>query len=94
MQLTPETAEILALKALAWLTSNEDLLPVFMGSTGVDADTLRAGAGTAEVQRSVLDFILLDDAWVIGFCDAHELEYPSVHAARQLLAGGEEYHWT
>ena len=94
MQLTPETAEILALRALAWLLANDDLLPVFMGSTGVDAETLREGAGTPEVQRSVLDFILLDDAWVIGFCDMHEFDYASVHTARQWLAGGEEYHWT
>ena len=34
MSLSPEAAETLALQALAWLVSNDELLPVFLGATG------------------------------------------------------------
>lgn len=89
-----ESAEVLALQALAWLLGNDELLPVFMGSSGVDADTLRVGAETPEVQQAVLDFIMLDDAWVVAFCDTHGHAYDSLFIARQSLPGGEDVQWT
>ena len=39
--LAQETAEILALEALSWLVGNDDLLPVFLGSTGVSEADIR-----------------------------------------------------
>lgn len=89
-----ETAETLALEALGWLVSNEDLLPVFLGSTGISESDLRARADDPDLLAAALDFLLLDDAWVVAFCDAHGLAYSRVAAARAALPGGEQVHWT
>jgi len=71
----PEQAEMIALRALGWLVGNEELCPVFMGATGSSVDDLRGRATDPAFQASVLDFITMDDAWVIAFCDANELKY-------------------
>lgn len=89
-----DSAEMLALQALGWLAGNEDLLPVFMGSTGVSAEELRARAAEPEFLGSVLDFLLMDDAWIIAFCDAANLRYDAPIQARAHLPGGDAQHWT
>lgn len=94
MPLSAEAAETIALKALGWLIGQEEVLSVFMGSTGVSADDLRAQAGAPEFLGSVLDFILMDDAWVVAFCDAQGVGYDQVMPARAALPGGEQIHWT
>lgn len=89
-----EQAEALALRALAFLVSDEDLLPVFMGSSGASADDLREGAGDPAFLGAVLDFIMMDDQWLIRFCDSQNLAYESIYPARQVLPGGENVNWT
>ncbi len=89
-----EVAETIALQALGWLAGNEDLLPVFMGASGLAADDLGNRAEDTEFLASVLDFILMDDAWVIGFCDEHALAYDQLMQVRQALPGGQQDHWT
>ena len=39
--MTEEQAETYALRALAWLAGNDELLPVFMGSSGSSIEALR-----------------------------------------------------
>lgn len=92
--MTPEFAETLALKALAWLATHDELAPVFMGASGVSADDMRAGASDPAFLASVLEFVTMDDAWVIAFCDAHGLEYTAPLQARYALPGAEQVHWT
>ncbi|MGB0959600.1 MAG: DUF3572 domain-containing protein [Halocynthiibacter sp.] len=87
-------AETIALKALAWLVGNEDLLPVFMGATGISETDIRARAADPDFLISVLDFLTMDDAWVIAFCDAHNLSYDTPRNARQSLPGGADVNWT
>lgn len=83
-----DSAETLALQALSWLAGNEDLLPVFMGATGASVSDLAARAGEGAFLASVLDFLLMDDAWVIAFCDATGLRYEAPLQARAWLPGG------
>jgi hypothetical protein len=89
-----DSAETIALQALAWLAGNDDLLPVFLGSTGASVGDLAAGAARPEFLGSVLDFLLMDDAWIIAFCDAQGLAYQAPMQARAALPGGEMVHWT
>ena len=88
------SAETLALTALAWLVANEDLLPVFLGATGASVGDLRAQTGDPVFLGSVLEFLTMDDAWVIAFCDAHAMPYDAPMRARAALPGGEMPHWT
>ena len=89
-----ETAETVGLQALAWLVGHEELCPIFLGSTGVSESELRARAGEADFLSSVLDFLLMDDAWVVGFCDSAGLPYDTVMQARMGLPGGAQVNWT
>lgn len=89
-----EFADTVALRALGWLAGNDELLPVFMGASGTTPEELRQRASDPEFLGSVLDFILMDDAWVVTFCDAAGLAYSEPMAARRALPGGAETHWT
>lgn len=89
-----DTAETLALQALGWLAASEDLLPVFLGSTGLSEVDLGTRADDPDLLAAVLDFLLMDDAWVTAFCDDHGLAYQRLVEARAALPGGEQVHWT
>lgn len=89
-----ETAETIGLQALAWLAGNEDLLPVFLGASGASVSDLAPGARNPAFLGSVLDFLLMDDAWIMAFCDASGLPYTAPMQARAGLPGGEQVHWT
>ncbi|MAY32753.1 MAG: hypothetical protein CMM86_09125 [Rhodovulum sp.] len=89
-----ETAETVALQALSWLVTNDELLPVFLGSSGASLDDLRNQAENPEFLGSLLDFICMDDAWVVAFCDANALSYETPMQARMALPGGAQTHWT
>lgn len=86
-------AEIVALRALGWIAGNEDLLPVFLGATGAGIGDLRQRAQEAEFLASVLDFLLMDDAWIVAFCDAEGLAYETPRQARAGLPGAALSDW-
>ena len=90
----PEQAERTAIEALGWLANNDDLMPVFLGATGMNAEDIRAQANEPTFQISVLDFLCNDDAWVIAFCHSQGLSYEKPMQARQALSGGAQVHWT
>ncbi len=94
MTVARENAETIGLQALTWLAANEDLLPVFLGATGASEADLRARLSEPEFLGSVLDFLLMDDAWVQAFCETHALSYDAPMKARMALPGGEEVTWT
>lgn len=94
MAISLEKAEVLALRALAWLADDSDLCGIFLGAGGLEARDLRARAGDPELLASVLDFLLMEDRWVIAFCDAAGYGYDDLRAARAALPGGEQVHWT
>ncbi len=89
-----KTHEIIALEALSWLIANDELRSVFMGSTGLDADTLRRGASDSDLLSAAFDFIAMDDAWVIAFCQSADLHHTQFMAARAAMPGGDQRHWT
>lgn len=87
-------AEIRALSVLSWLVGNEELLPVFLGASGASESDLRTRAVETEFLASVLDFLMMDDAWVIEYCDIERLPYDTPMRARQALPGGADVNWT
>lgn len=89
-----EIAETIALQALAWLAANEELLPVFLGASGASEADLRAGAEDPAFLGAVLDFVNMDDAWIVAFCDSVGLDYTVPARARISLPGGEQVSWT
>ena len=92
--MTIEEAEIYAFKVTNWLISKQDLVEVFMASTGVSEITIKREFHDVIFLAAVLDFLLLDDNWVIDACQAMGLEPEAMSVARQLLPGGEKVNWT
>ncbi|MDE0521705.1 MAG: DUF3572 domain-containing protein [Boseongicola sp.] len=92
--LSEESAEILAIKALSWLVGNDELLPVFLGATGATEADLRQRSMDLEFLASVLDFLLMDDAWVQRFCDMEGCADDLPLRARFALPGGAQVSWT
>ncbi|NRP12275.1 hypothetical protein XMM379_001338 [Aliiroseovarius sp. xm-m-379] len=90
----PEDAEVIGLTALTWLVGNEELLPVFLGASGAGIDDLKQGAGNPEFLAAVLDFLTMDDDWVVEFCRANTLPYDAPMRARHALPGGGQMNWT
>lgn len=94
MTMTRDSAETVGLQALGWLAGNEELLPVFLGSSGASEEDVRNGASDPAFLGALLDFLMMDDAWVISFCDSVSMPYDRLMQARQSLPGGEQVNWT
>lgn len=92
--MSPNEAERIALLALGWLAADAELCGVFLGTSGASVQDLRDQAADPAFQASVLDFVTMDDAWVMAFCDANALPYEAPMRARQALPGAEQVHWT
>jgi len=89
-----EPAETLALRALAWLAADDDLLGRFLGASGAAPGELASGVSDPRFLAAVLDFVLTDDSLVMAFCDAEGYPYPAPMEARAALPGGDLPHWT
>jgi len=94
MSLSRDAAETIGLQAVAWLAANDELFPVFMGATGASEADFRAGLEDPIFQASVLDFLMMDDAWVMSFCDSISIPYDRLMQARHSLPGGAQVNWT
>lgn len=88
------SAEELALQALTWLLAEDGLIHDFMATTGAAPDDLAHNAAQPEFLASVLDFLLLEDRWIMAFCDAQGLAYDLPMQARAVLPGGAAQNWT
>ena len=89
-----ENAETYALQVLGWLASQEDLITVFLGSSGLSQDDLKTRVGDGDFLGAVLDFVLMDDAWVLSASEALQRPPEEIIQARAALPGGEQVHWT
>jgi hypothetical protein len=94
MALGQEMAETIAIRALAWIASEDDLWPMFLAAGGLGPADVRARTAEPEFLASVLDFILMEDGWIVRFCDAAGLDYDRPLAARRSLPGGQVVDWT
>ena len=76
------------------MAEGKSLIPEDAYETGASEADLRAGAQDPEFLGSVLDFVMMDDAWVVAFCAEAGLENTAPMAARAALPGGAQVHWT
>ncbi|QDY69490.1 DUF3572 domain-containing protein [Qingshengfaniella alkalisoli] len=89
-----DEAITIAAKALDWIARTNDLLPVFLGSSGISVEQLSDNVAEPEALASVLDFLLMDDRWVLAFCSDTGISPEKPLTARVALSGGEVPHWT
>ena len=89
-----DAAEVVAIQALGWLMSHEELGPVFMGASGASVEDIKARASETAFLVSVLDFILMDDTHVVDFCDSAGIGYDVPMQALHSLPGQAVPNWT
>ncbi|MCT4558280.1 MAG: DUF3572 domain-containing protein [Pelagimonas sp.] len=94
MSFSRHKAEIIGMQAIAWLVANDELFPVFSGASGVSEQDVREGLQDPAFQGAVLDFLMMEDSWVVAFCDTQGIPYESLMQVRAALPGGEQVHWT
>ena len=82
-----EKAEILALQGLGWLAGDEDGLQRFLNLSGLDAGSLRASAGTPDMNVAVLDFLLAHEDLLLRFCETAAISPRDMQQARHRLGG-------
>ena len=86
-RMTPDGAQTIALKALAFVASSEGALDRLMELSGLDRLTLAERVGEPEVLASLLDFLLADEGLLVDFCQDESVDPKDVHMARHLLGG-------
>ena len=89
-----EIAETRALEVLTWVLSEDDLIQVFMGATGASQNDLRSNTLSHEFLLSILDFVLMDDIWVISCSKFLNIDPSQIQLIRMSLDGGQEVTWT
>ena len=89
-----EIAETKALEVLTWVLSEDDLIQVFMGTTGASQNDLRSNTLSHEFLLSILDFVLMDDRWVISCSKFLNIDPSQIQLIRMSLDGGQEVTWT
>lgn len=94
MSMNRETAETLALDALAWLLADDGRAPAFLNATGADPAELGARLGDPAFLVGVLQVLLQDEGWVRAFCADTGRPPTAPMAALHALPGGAPVHWT
>jgi hypothetical protein len=89
-----EMAETRALEVLTWVLSEDDLIQVFMGATGASQNDLRSNTLSHEFLISILDFVLMDDNWVLSCSKFLSIDPSQIGIIRSSLDGDREVSWT
>lgn len=85
-----ESGELIALKALAFLASDEARLAGFLAATGLAPDELKARAAAASTLRAVLEHLAGDESLLLVFAADHGIPPQDIAPALRLLAGRRE----
>ena len=83
--LSVEDAQTIALKAIAFIAADDELLSRFVALTGCGMDNIRERIGDPAFLGGVLDFILGDEPTVLAFVETEELAPETPMAARHKL---------
>jgi Protein of unknown function (DUF3572) len=82
-----ESAEALALKALTFLTADEDRLDQFLLASGIEPSDLKERVGDPYVLAGVLDHFLENESLLLDFAAAVGVAPREIVRARHKLPG-------
>ena len=87
-------AEALAVRALAWMAGDAELMGRFLAMTGAGPGDLRVRAADPEFLGFVLDFLLAEEAALVAFAASENIRPELPMRARVGLPGGPMPNWT
>lgn len=91
--MTPDQAETLALRALAFMAADEDMAGRFAGATGASLAEAPSRLAEAGYLAGILEFLVGEDRWIRAFCDSEGLPYDAPLRALMALPGGRREEW-
>jgi hypothetical protein len=80
-----ETAEMLAVQALAFIAEDDDRLGCFIASTGIAVQSIRDAARDPNFLAGVLEHMLADENLLLAFAHSGGFDPAEVARARQGL---------
>ncbi|NIZ00370.1 DUF3572 domain-containing protein [Thalassospira lucentensis] len=83
-----EAAETLAIRAVAHIAGDDELLQGLVAQTGMGLDDLRAGIASSEVQVGVLEFLLSHEPFLMRFVEDCDCAPEDPARAHIVLSGG------
>src|ERR1700760_4095715 len=86
----PESAQSLAISALAFIAADPDRLNRFLNLTGLGPDNLRTAAADPAFLGSVLDYLVADEQLLATFAGDAGLKPEAVARAHAALCGPAE----
>src|SRR5271169_6629164 len=88
---SPETAELLAIQALAFIAQEPERLNGFLAVTGIELGAIRNAASEPGFLGGVLEHMLGDESLLIAFAEAAGIDPAEIARARQALGGSSEH---
>jgi len=88
LSIGPQEAQVIALKALAFLASDSDRLGTFLAASGLGPDDLKSGARNSQFLAGVLDYLLGDESLLLTFAENDGVDPGAIAIAWRLLPGG------
>ena len=86
-RITRNTAESLAIQALAYLAEEPERLGIFLAASGVEPDTIRQAAADPAFLAGVLDHVASSEELVLAFAAQADIAPEDVERARAALGG-------
>ncbi|MGL4728260.1 MAG: DUF3572 domain-containing protein [Bosea sp. (in: a-proteobacteria)] len=83
-------AEMLAIRALGFLASEEDRLERFLALTGIDPGSVREAAREPGFLAAVLDHVSGDETMLLAFAANAGISPTAITSARHVLAGAAQ----
>jgi hypothetical protein len=82
-----ETAEMLAIQALAFLAEEPEQLSGFLAVTGIESADIREAAQQPDFLAGVLDHLLGNEKLLIAFAQSAGIDPAEIARARTALGG-------
>lgn len=84
---TKKAAESLAIQALVYIAEDPERIGPFLAATGLGPDDIRQEARQPDFLAGVLDYMLSDEALLVGFAKEAGLDPLDIVAAHKALGG-------
>jgi hypothetical protein len=82
-----QSAEILAIQALAFIAEEPERLSPFLELSGLDPAQIRTAAGEPGFLRGVLEHMLSDENLLVAFADSADIDPADIARAHVALGG-------
>ena len=84
--ISPDEAELLAIKALSYMADSEGTLDRFAAESGVSEGDIRQHIGERPFLIAVLDFLMANEALLVEFAEGQKIDPRLVGLAHHMLS--------